>query len=85
MGRRMKRSEMVNIIEEALFHKVMDWEEENYKSDAGNIEEENYKSDAGNILLSIIEKAGMLPPDIPRSNYNGDNSPTINEWEPEDV
>jgi hypothetical protein len=73
MGRRMKRSEMVNIIEEALFHKVMDWEEENYKSDAGNI------------LLSIIEKAGMLPPDIPRSNYNGDNSPTINEWEPEDV
>ena len=33
----MKRSEMVNIIEEALFHKVMDWEEENYKSDAGNI------------------------------------------------
>lgn len=46
----MKRSEMVNIIEEALFHKVMDWEEENYKSDAGNI------------ILSIIEEAGMLPP-----------------------
>jgi hypothetical protein len=67
MGRRMKRSEMVNIIEEALFHKVMDWEEENYKSDAGNI------------ILSIIEEAGMLPPQY---LYKGK---MVLRWEPEDV
>jgi hypothetical protein len=72
MGRRMKRSEMVNIIEEALFHKVMDWEEENYKSDAGNI------------ILSIIEEAGMLPPCHGYKEKHRDDIGYY-EWEHEDV
>jgi hypothetical protein len=72
MGRRMKRSEMVNIIEEALFHKVMDWEEENYKSDAGNI------------ILSIIEEAGMLPPCHGYKEKHRDDIGYY-EWEPEYV
>ena len=68
----MKRSEMVNIIEEALFHKVMDWEEENYKSDAGNI------------ILSIIEEAGMLPPCHGYKEKHRDDIGYY-EWEPEYV
>ena len=68
----MKRSEMIRLIDQCLY---------DYTDDDFMVLK---PSEFVYELLNRIEEAGMLPPNIPRSNYNGDNSPTINEWEPED-
>lgn len=68
----MKRSSMVRLIDQCLY---------DYTDDDFMVLK---PSEFVYELLNRIEEAGMLPPNIPRSNYNGDNSPTINEWEPED-
>lgn len=77
----MKRSEALELIEEVLFHKIMDWDTENYKPEAANI------------LLSSLEEVGFKPPcscydDPERTEEKGYGARCgiswhLHEWSPE--
>lgn len=73
----MKRSEMVNIISNKL--------QKNHKWFLKHLDPKTISDNLAFTILSEIEKAGMLPPEVDPIPQNIiDNCESANYWEPED-